>query len=400
MVPIDYISLKSELQSLLKTATEIRISDIGVAQFVIKTKDNTSYRNISVDEIKSLEVNKSHKSILLLKDAINSDHDCIISVYGRAIRVFRVNSKTEEVCAPLKTRKRTFKDFSTVVNGLYDDDKLLLKYKDGMPEWINGGCNGPIRKRVLAYSAYNLYVKYPELFKDKLNYITKITRPVQYKEGYDVDTSVVDANTIYYFRKRSTIKNSINKLVLEHQTAKYTDKSAMFSKFVDYLFNEAFALFYCNISHGRFTLANFQQYGTEIIWYLACHIITGTEAMDEGDNGDWIADYSLEMLFNRIHKKVQSAKNNWNRALGNIRPTNITRCMYPSWFDKQDIAKWKGIKGIERKEHKKSREQSNKENSLAQEINKLKGEGYTLIKIAQQLNISKTTVQKYLSKGL
>ena len=398
---IDYILDKKELQSLLKRTVEIKISDVGIVQFVTKTNGNTSYHNINVDDILNLEVNNSHKAILLLKSAINYEMNSIITVYGRVIHVCRIKSRAEELFSPVKARQRSRKrTFSACKVNLYDDDSLLLKYKDGIPEWINDGNNGPIRKRVLYYSAYNLFVKYPELFKDKLNYITKITRPVQYADGYDVDTSIVDANTIYYFRKRSTIKNSIDKLVLEIQKAKRPEISALFNKFVDYLFNESFALFYCNLSHGRFTIENFQQYGIEIIWYLACHIITGTGAMDEGENGDWLPNFSLEMLFNKLYKKVQGAKNNWSKALGNIRPTNITRCVYPSWFTKEDIAKWKESKGIERKKHEKSREQINKENSLAQEINKLKGDGLSIRKIAQQMNISVSTVKRYLSKGL
>ena len=406
---IDYILDKKELQSLLKRTVEIKISDVGIAQFVTKTNGNASYHNINVDDILNLEVNNSHKAILLLKSAISSEMNSIINVYGRAIRVCRIKSRTEELFSPVKARQLARKrTFSACKVNLFDDDKLLLKYKNGIPEWINDGNNGPIRRRVLSYSAYNLFVKYPDLFKDKLNYITKITRPVQYADGYDVDTSIVDSNTIYYFRKRSTIKNSIDKLVLEIQKAKRPEISALFNKFVDYLFNESFALFYCNLSHGRFTIDNFQEYGIEIIWYLACHIITGTGAMDEGENGDWLPNFSLEMLFNKLYKKVQGAKNNWLQALGNIRPTNITRCMYPSWFTKEDIAKWKESKGIERKvqdkskrkKHEKSREQINKENSLAQEINKLKGDGLSIRKIAQQMNISVSTVKRYLSKGL
>ena len=398
---INYILDKKELQTLLKRTVEIKISDVGIVQFVTKNNGNTSYHNINVDDILNLEVNNSNKAILLLKSAINSEMDSIITVYGRVIRVCRIKSRTEELFTPVKARQLARKrTFSACKVNLYDDDKLLQKYKDGIPEWINGGNNGPIRKRVLSYSAYNLFVKYPELFKDKLNYITKITRPVQYADGYDVDTSIVDSNTIYYFRKRSTIKNSIDKLVLEIQKGKREERSALFNKFVDYLFNESFALFYCNLSCERFTLENFQEYGIEIIWYIACHIITGTGAMDEGENGDWLPNFSIQMLFNKLYKKVQGAKNNWLHALGNIRPTNITRCVYPSWFTKEDIAKWKESKGIERKKHDKSREQINKENSLAQEINKLKGDGLSIRKIAQQMNISVSTVKRYLSKGL
>lgn len=398
---IDYILDKKELQTLLKRTVEIKISDVGIVQFVTKNNGNTSYHNINVDDILNLEVNNSNKAILLLKSAINSEINSIIKIYGRVIRVCRIKSKTEELFTPLKSRQLARKrTFSACKVNLYDDDRLLLKYKDGIPEWINYGNNGPIRKRVLSYSAYNLFVKYPELFKDKINHITKITRPVQYADGYDVDTSIVDANTIYYFRKRSTIKNSIDKLVLEIQTSQRKERTALFNKFIDYLFNESFALFYCNLSCERFTLENFQQYGIEIIWYLACHIITGTGAMDEGDNGDWLPNFSLEMLFNKLYKKVQGAKNNWRQALGNIRPTNISKCLFPSWFNDEDKAKWKESNGIERKKHEKSREQINKENSLAQEINKLKGDGLSIRKIAQQMNISVSTVKRYLSKGL
>lgn len=398
---IDYILDKKELQTLLKRTVEIKISDVGIVQFVTKNNVNTSYHNINVDDILNLEVNNSNKAILLLKSAINSNMYSIITVYGRVIHVCRIKSRTEELFTPLKSRQLARKrTFSACKVKLYDDDKLLLKYKDGIPEWINYGVNGPIRKRVLSYSAYNLFVKYPELFKDKLNHITKITRPVQYADGYDVDTSIVDANTIYYFRNRSTIKNSIDKLVLEIQKGKREERSALFNKFVDYLFNESFALFYCNLSCERFTLENFQEYGIEIIWYLACHIITGAGAMDEGENGDWLPNFSLEMLFNKIYKKVQGAKNNWRQALGNIRPTNISKCLFPSWFNDEDKAKWKESKGIERKKHEKSREQINKENSLAQEINKLKGDGLSIRKIAQQMNISVSTVKRYLSKVL
>ena len=398
---IDYILDKKELQSLLKRTVEIKISDVGIVQFVTKTNGNASYHNINVDDILNLEVNNSHKAILLLKSAISSEINSIINVYGRAIHICRIKSRTEELFSPVKARQLARKrTFSACKVNLFDDDKLLLKYKDGIPEWINYGNNGPIRKRVLSYSAYNLFVKYPELFKDELKHITKITRPVQYADGYDVDTNIVDANTIYYFRKRRTIKNSIDKLVLEIQKAKRPEISALFNKFVDYLFNESFALFYCNLSHGRFTIDNFQEYGIEIIWYLACHIITGTGAMDEGENGDWLPNFNLEMLFNKLYKKVQGAKNNWLQALGNIRPTNISKCLFPSWFNDEDKAKWKESKGIERKKHKKSREQMNKENSLAQEINKLKVDGLSIRKIAQQMNISVSTVKRYLSKGL
>ena len=224
---IDYILDKKELQSLLKRTVEIKISNVGIVQFVTKTNGNTSYHNINVDDILNLEVNNSNKAILLLKSAINSEMNSIITVYGRVIRVCRIKSRTEEVLAPLKSKRRKIY-FGSCNAKMFDDDRLLLKYKNGIPDWINCGVNGPIRKRVLYYSAYNLFVKYPELFKDKLNYITKITRPVQYADGYDVDTRIVDANTIYYFRKRSTIKNSIDKLVIEIQKGKREERYSAF----------------------------------------------------------------------------------------------------------------------------------------------------------------------------
>ena len=224
---INYILDKKELQTLLKRTVEIKISDVGIVQFVTKNNGNTSYHNINVDDILNLEVNNSNKAILSLKSVINSEMNSIINIYGRAIHVCRIKSRAEELFTPVKARQLARKrTFSACKVNLYDDDRLLLKYKDGIPEWINYGNNGPIRKRVLSYSAYNLFVKYPELFKDKLNYITKITRPVQYADGYDVDTSIVDSNTIYYFRKRSTIKNSIDKLVLEIQKGKREERSA------------------------------------------------------------------------------------------------------------------------------------------------------------------------------
>ena len=93
-------------------------------------------------------------------------------------------------------------------------------------------------------------------------------------------------------------------------------------------------------------------------------------------------------------------------ALRKIIRTDVTKCLFPAGYTKAQKEAWKVSKGIERKvqdkslrqKHEKSREQINKENSLAQEINKLKGDGLSIRKIAQQLNIGVSTVQRYLSK--
>ena len=125
-------------------------------------------------------------------------------------------------------------------------------------------------------------------------------------------------------------------------------------------------------------------------------------------NADWLPDFDIELLFHKIYDKVQGSKCNLSKALRNIIRTDVTKCLFPAGYTKAQKEAWKASKGIERKvqdkskrkKHDKSREQINKENSLAQEINKLKGDGLSIRKIAQQMNISVNTVQKYLSKGL
>ena len=121
-------------------------------------------------------------------------------------------------------------------------------------------------------------------------------------------------------------------------------------------------------------------------------------------NADWLPDFDIELLFHKIYNKVQSSKSDLSKALRNIIRTDVTKCLFPAGYTKAQKEAWKESKGIERKvqdkskrkKHEKSREQINKENSLAQEINKLKGDGLSIRKIAQQLGISDKTVQKYL----
>ena len=112
-------------------------------------------------------------------------------------------------------------------------------------------------------------------------------------------------------------------------------------------------------------------------------------------NADWLPDFEIELLFHKIYDKVQCSKGNLSKALRNIIRTDVTKCLFPAGYTNAQKEAWKESKGIERKKHEKSREQINKENSLAQEINKLKGDGLSIRKIAQQMNISVNTVQKY-----
>ena len=113
-------------------------------------------------------------------------------------------------------------------------------------------------------------------------------------------------------------------------------------------------------------------------------------------NADWLPDFDIELLFHKIYDKVQCSKCNFSSALRKITRTDVTKCLFPAGYTKAQKEAWKKNKGIERKKNEKSREQINKENSLAQEINKLKGDGLSIRKIAQQMGISDKTVQKYL----
>ena len=124
-------------------------------------------------------------------------------------------------------------------------------------------------------------------------------------------------------------------------------------------------------------------------------------------NADWLPYFDIELLFHKIYDKVQCSKNNLSKALRNITKTDVNKCLFPAGYTNAQKEAWKESKGIvrkvqdksKRKKHEKSREQINKENSLAQDIIKLKGEGKLTKDIAALLNISTKTVSRYLSKG-
>ena len=412
----NYILDKKELQSLLKRTVEIKKYKSGYVQFVTKGIKDPIYYGFNIADILNIKVDKTHRAITKLKSAITSDNECIITVNSKPIRVHWANSYREELFEHKPKRVYT-RLFGGCNHLLKDEDRLRVRFKNGMPQWLNYGHNNIIRKKVFENSKNILYNNYQFLFdkniKGELKYTTKILRPVKYINGYDFDKSIVDFNSIYYFRKKSTIQQSIDKLIVKIQTSEERSKcTEAFNELADYLFNEAFALFYCNMSWGRFTIAEYQKYGIEIIWYLICILIKNTGAMDfsttNNKNADWLPDFEIALLFRKIYNKVQSSKSDLSKALRNIIRTDVTKCLFPAGYTKAQKEAWKESKGIERKvqdkskrkKHEKSREQINKENSLAQEINKLKGDGLSIRKIAQQMNISANTVQKYLSKGL
>lgn len=402
---INYILDKKELQSLLKRTVEIKKYKSGYVQFVTKGVKDFIYYSFNIADILNIKVNKTHRAIQKLKSAITADNECIITVNSKPIRVHWANSYSEELFEhkPKRVYTRLFGGCNYL---LKDEDRLRTRFKNGMPQWLNYGKDNVIRKKVFDNSKNILYHNYQFLFdkniKGELKYSTNILRPVKYINGYDFDKSIVDFNSIYYFRKKSTIQKSIDKLIVKIQTSEERSKcTEAFNELADYLFNEAFALFYCNLSWGRFTIAEYQNYGIEIIWYLICILIKNTGAMDcsttNNKNADWLPYIDIELLFHKIYNKVQSSKSDLAKALRNIIRTDLTKCLFPAGYTKAQKEAWKVSKGVERK---KSREQINKENSLAQEINKLKGDGLSIRKIAQQMNISVNTVQKYLSKGL
>ena len=443
----EYLFSKKEIQNLIKRSKAIYVFDrngIQKIQFVFPSiKSKESFCNVWVHNLLSLKV-YSKKEVVhnlqnairdLLKEGVKKDEYIIIKGYTqgkiqRNIKVTKLDGievKEEKAKAAEYTNNRPKKrtDFTAYKQNLYNEDGLCCRFNNGLPYWLNNGFNGPIRKRVLAYSALYLYKQYPNLFKGNIYYRTKINRPVQYVNGYDVDTSIADDNSIYYFRRLNTLKNGIDNFVSKLNTNDMERKSQTFDAFVDYLFKHSFALFYCNLSWGRFTLGDYQKYGLEILWYFACRMITSSGAMDYSNNSDWIPDFDLFKMLKKFYIKVQGAKVNWNKYLGYITPTkSINKCLFPKGYTKQQKDEWKESKGItrkvqdkskrkqqdkskrkvqdttKRKQTVKSRDQQVKEVTLALEINKLKQSGVSIRKIAQNLNIGVSTVQRYLSKGL
>ena len=432
----EYLFSKKEIQNLIKRSKAIYVFDrngIQKIQFVFPSiKSKESFCNVWVHNLLSLKV-YSKKEVVhnlqnairdLLKEGVKKDEYIIIKGYTqgkiqRNIKVTKLDGievKEEKAKAAEYTNNRPKKrtDFTAYKQNLYNEDGLCCRFNNGLPYWLNNGFNGPIRKRVLAYSALYLYKQYPNLFKGNIYYRTKINRPVQYVNGYDVDTSIADDNSIYYFRRLNTLKNGIDNFVSKLNTNDMERKSQTFDAFVDYLFKHSFALFYCNLSWGRFTLGDYQKYGLEILWYFACRMITSSGAMDYSNNSDWIPDFDLFKMLKKFYIKVQGAKVNWNKYLGYITPTkSINKCLFPKGYTKQQKDEWKESKGITRKvqdkskrksqvaalrkQTVKSREQLVKETTLALRINKLKEEGLSIRKIAKEIGISVNTVQKYLS---
>ena len=447
VVSIDYILWLNRLQEILEYTTDIKLfkikddkSEHGYRftddiQFEYRMISNihlhsiykvTDIKNIPFDE--SLE--NSYKLVKALQDALNSYAASIITPKGEA-RIHYVEGKERALFEnnSEKRNKRGYFNWLSSINNnnikLYNDDSLKLNYKEkpiwfnlvvknqnpspnSLPAWINAGKDAQIQKRILEHSKVSLFYMYPNVFdlKNKgtnlithrkgLQYITNMIRNVQYVDGVDVNREFADENTIYYYRNKNVIKRIIDNMVLEINKPSMESKNESFNQFVDYLFEEALALFYCNLSHGIFTLTEFQRYGIEIIWYIICSIIGGSGAMQQNSNVDWIPGFSLEYMFTRVYTKVQGAKTDWSKALKKIKPTRITRCMYVKGTSKSAKDKWKESKGIERKKNVKSQKQSDKESTLALEINKLKQNGSSVRKIAQQMGISDKTVQKYL----
>lgn len=439
---INYILVKTDRQKLLKSTIQITVVK-GFAQFKKKgvKKDSYNYTNINVDEILSLNVDNRHTSIQLLKSAITDvmstnkdDKKVTIKVYGNKITVCKCEvkkSKNKEVKEGGKFSREFSNNWKPIlpdndISILKNDDSLYERFstkddnplsQNEMPIWLRYHCDEPIRLRLLLYSKQYIYNTHKDLFDfDKktngqvkdLQYSTKILRNVQYVDGYDKDIKFSDENSIYYYRTKSTIKQKIDKMVGFLNTNTENRNTKEFNAFVDYLFNESLALFYCNLSHGLFTIKEYQEYGIEIMWYLMCNIVSGTGAMCAA-NKDWIRDFDIKLFFTRFYKKVLGAKNNWGKYLKRIWRTSITKCMYPKGTSSKDKEAWKKSMGISRKQHKtqdttkrkqtvKSREQFVKEVTLKIEVNKLKEKGLSIRKIARELKISDKTVQKYIIK--
>ena len=407
MASTNYILDKKILLTLLSNTLDIKKYKSGYVQFVTKGVNDPIYYCFDIADILNIKVNKTHRAIPRLKDALSSDLEPIIIVNGKPIRVHWAKSDSEEIYEH-KPKKEYTRLFGGCNHLLKDEDRLRVRFKNGLPQWLNNGKDNVIRKKVFENSKNVLYHNYQFLFdkniKGELKYSTRILRPVKYINGYDFDRSIVDCNSIYYFRKKSTIQKSIDKLIVKIQTSEERSKcSAAFTELADYLFNEAFALFYCNLSWGRFTIQEYQKYGIEIIWYLICILIKSSGAMDcnttKNKNADWLPDFRIELLFHKIYDKVQCSKSNLSKALRNIKRTDVTKCLFPANFTKVQKEAWKESKEIVRKKSEKSQKQITKESTLAQEIFKLKGEGKLTKDIAALLNISTKTVSRYLSKG-
>lgn len=448
VVSIDYILWLNRLQDILEYTTDIKLFNIkdDKSEYGYRFLDDIQfeYRMINsidplhsiykVDDIKKIHFDESlensYKLVKALQDALNNHASSIITPKGEA-RIHYVEFKERALFENNSVKRNTRQSFAWLssMNGnnikLYNDDSLKFNYKEkpiwynlvvknhnaspnSLPAWINAGKDAQIQKIILEHSKVSLFYMYPNIFdlKNKgtnvntgrkgLQYITNMIRNVQYKDGIDVNREYADENTIYYYRNKNVIKKLIDNMVLEINKPSMESKNESFNEFVDYLFDEALALFYCNLSHGIFTLTEFQRYGIEIIWYIICSIIGGSGAMAQNSEVDWIPGFTVEYMFTRVYTKVQGAKTDWSKALKKIKPTRITRCMYVKGQSKKAKDDWKERKGIERKKSVKSKKQADKESTLAQEIFRLKGEGKSIKSIAILLNVSRVTVNKYI----
>ena len=454
VVSIDYILWLNRLQDILENTTDIKLFRIkddksenayhftGDIQFKYRMISKEFFHSIyNVDDIRNIpfisfdeSLKESYKLVKKLQDALNSYSEGITTPKGYA-RIHFVDAKQGVLLDKnsKKRNKRVYFNWLSTINDnnvkLYNDDSLKFNYKDkpiwydvlfpdkkwtspnSLPAWINDGKDAQIQKRILEHSKVTLFYMYPQIFDLKikgtnvdngrkgLQYITNMIRNVQYVDGIDINRKFADENTIYYYRNKNVIKNVIDNMVLEINKPSMERKNDSFNVFVDYLFEEALALFYCNLSHGIFTLKEFQKYGIQIIWYIICSIIGGSGAMEQNSDVDWIPGFSIEYMFSRVYTKVQDAKTDWSKTLMKIKPTKITRCMYVKGANKKDKDDWKESKGIVRKKNDKSRAQSDKESKLALEIDKLKADGKTVKDIAIALNVSRVTVNKYIKKS-
>lgn len=449
VVSTNYILWLNRLQEILEYTTDIKLfgikddkSEHGYRflddiQFEYRMINSETLHSIyKIGDIKNIPFDESletsYKLVKRLQDALNSYASSMTTPKGVA-RIHYVDYKPSALFEKNSENrnKRGYFYWLSSMNGnnikLYNDDSLKFNYKEkpiwfnlvvknqnpspnSLPAWINAGKDAQIQKIILEHSKISLFYMYPNVFdlKNKgtnlitgrkgLQYITNMIRNVQYKDGVDVNREFADENTIYYYRNKNVIKRNIDNMVLEINKPSMESKSESFNLFVDYLFDEALALFYCNLSHGIFTLTEFQRYGIEIIWYIICSIIGGSGAMQQNSNVDWIPGFSVEYMFTRVYTKVQGAKTDWSKAMKKIKPTRITRCMYVKGQSKKAKDDWKEKKGIERKKSIKSQKQSDKESILALEIKKLKAEGKSVKSIAILLNVSRVTVNKYIKK--
>ena len=95
----NYILDKKELQSLLKRTVEIKKYKSGYVQFVTKGVKDPIYYCFNIADILNIKVNKTHRAIPRLKDALTDDNERIITVNRMPIRVHWAKSDSDELLA-------------------------------------------------------------------------------------------------------------------------------------------------------------------------------------------------------------------------------------------------------------------------------------------------------------